>query len=186
MKCFISLTAALLLLGCGSAAPNPITSTECGGQVGDHACDFSFVQQSGEKWNLYDQYGSIIVLDFSTMWCAYCQEAGKVAQEIQNTHGGKDVVWATILLQNNYGQPPTVEDLNEWASAFEMTSSPVLSGNDSIIDPAGLAGYGVTTWPGIVIIDRDMTIAYELKGWNEMQIKYWLDELTSPVEHEGK
>jgi len=183
MKCLnmrhpLLLFSIFLALGCSQPDDSPITWTECGGNIGDHACNFSFMDQTGNDWSLYNHHGSIIVLDFSAMWCDYCKKAAEVAQEIQNTHENDDVVWVTILLQNNYGQQPTLENLNEWASSFEMTSSPVLSGDASIIDPTAQKGYNVTTWPGLVVIDRDMTISHELKGWNEMQIKFWLKQLT--------
>jgi thiol-disulfide isomerase/thioredoxin len=136
------------------------------------------MDQTGSDWSLYEHYGSIIVLDFSAMWCGYCQKAAIVAQGIQDNHKDDNVIWVTILLQNNYGQLPSLGDLNEWASAFDMSSAPVLSGNTSIIDLTGLNGFNVSSWPGIIIIDRDMTIAYELAGWNEMQIKFWLEQMT--------
>ena len=46
-----------------------------------------------------------------------------------------------------------------------------------MIDNTAKSGYNISSWPGLVVIDRDMTIAYELKGWNEMQIKVWLEKL---------
>jgi thiol-disulfide isomerase/thioredoxin len=138
------------------------------------------MSQTGEEWSLYSHYGKIVVLDFSAMWCGYCQKAAQVAQQIQDEHD--DVVWVTILLQNNYGQQPSLDDLKEWATAFELSSSPILSGHEGIIDVTGQDGYNVRSWPGLVVIDKDMTIAYELHGWNEAQVKIWLDILTAPEE----
>jgi thiol-disulfide isomerase/thioredoxin len=176
----------LLCISCSAPDDSPITWTDCGGAIGDHACNFSLMDQTGNDWSLYDHHGSIIVLDFSAMWCGYCQKAAVVAQEIQDKHKDDDVVWVTVLLQNNYGQSPTLADLNKWASAFEMTSAPVLSGNQSIIDKSAKNGFNIRSWPGFVIIDRDMKISYELFGWNEMQVKSWLEELTSVVTDESK
>jgi thiol-disulfide isomerase/thioredoxin len=136
------------------------------------------MDQTGNNWKLYDHYGSIIVLDFSAMWCGYCQKAAAVAQEIQDQHQTDNVVWVTILLQNNYGQQPTLSDLHVWTSEFELSTSPVVSGNSELIDLTAENGYNVSSWPGIVVIDRDMTIVHELNGWNEMQIKFWLKQLT--------
>jgi thiol-disulfide isomerase/thioredoxin len=174
----LAIIVLVLSLSCSETESSPITWTECGGNVGDHACDFSLMDQTGAQWSLYDHYGSVIVLDFSAMWCGFCQKAGSVAQEIQDKHKDDSVVWVTILLQNNYGQPPSQNDLDEWAQAFDM-SAPVLSGNTDIIDQSAETGFNVRSWPGFVVIDRDMTIAYELFGWNETQIKIWLEQLTA-------
>ena len=172
----------LAIMGCTSCSteyPSPITWSECGGEIENHACDFTLVNQTGDDWNLYDHYGSIIVLDFSAVWCGYCQIAASKAQEIQDKFPGQDVVWVTILLQNAYGQTPSVTDLQKWSQEFDITTSPVLAGNNTIIDSSGENGYNPSSWPAIVIIDRDLVITYKLHGWNEMQINMWLEEMTS-------
>ena len=184
LKLILAIFAAIQL-SCSAAPPgtSPITWDDCGGQVGDHACDFTFMSQTGDEWNLYEHYGKIVVLDFSAMWCGYCQKAAEVAQQIQDDNPG--VVWVTILLQNNYGQQPSLDELAEWAAAFEVTSSPILSGNTGIIDQTGEDGFNVKSWPGLVVIDRDMTIAYQLHGWNEAQIKAWLKSLAAKTRDGG-
>ena len=182
MKILLYIFTVLSMgFACSETESNPSSTawSDCGGLAGDHACDFTLMDQSGADWSLYDHYGSIIVLDFSAMWCGYCQKAAVVAQNIQDSHKAHNVVWVTILLQNNHGQQPSLTDLNEWADTFEMSSAPVLSGGADIIDLTAQAGFNVSTWPGIVIINRDMVIAYELAGWNEAQIKSWLDQMTS-------
>ena len=67
-----------------SDTSNPITWTDCGGKVGDRPCDFTFVDQNGDEWNLYDNYGQVILLDFSTMWCSYCQISAMDVQNVQD------------------------------------------------------------------------------------------------------
>jgi hypothetical protein len=115
------------------------------------------------------------------MWCGYCQIAGSKAQEIQDKFPNHSVVWVTILLQNAYGQEPSVTDLQKWSQEFDVTTSPVLAGNDTIIDSSGENGYNPSSWPALVIINRDLVITHKLHGWNEMQINIWLEELTSEV-----
>ena len=53
---------------------SPITWTECSGKPGEKACDFTFQDQNGNDWSLYDNYGTVMVVDFSTIWCAGLQE----------------------------------------------------------------------------------------------------------------
>jgi thiol-disulfide isomerase/thioredoxin len=177
MRFLAAFFIIVLLSACSVSSNLPEVQVDCGGLVGNNACNFSLMDQTGNDWTLYNHLGSIIVLDFSAMWCGYCQKAGLVAQEIQDKHINDNVIWVTILLQNNHGQQPTLKDLNIWADEFEMSSSPVVSGNSEIIDTSAKDGYNVNTWPGLVIIDRDMKIVHELKGWNEMQVKLWLEQL---------
>ena len=65
--------------------PDPITWEDCGGYVGDHPCDFTFSDQDGNDWNLYDHYGDVLLLDFSTMWCYYCKVSAADVQLMQDT-----------------------------------------------------------------------------------------------------
>ena len=186
-KYLVVLSMCLGLFSCSTPQQSTITWDECGGKIGDHACDFTLMDQTGNDWSLYDHYGSIIVLDFSAMWCGFCQKAGLVAQEIQDDHKDDDVVWVTILLQNNYGQIPSQGDLMKWSEEFDMSTAPVLSGNTDIIDLSAKSGFNIRSWPGLVVIDRDMTIVHELFGWNEMQVKFWLDSMTvEPIESNDK
>jgi thiol-disulfide isomerase/thioredoxin len=178
MKFLIPFFIVMLINACSVSNNLSDGQVDCGGLIGDRACNFSLMDQTGSDWTLHDHHGSIIILDFSAMWCGYCQKAAIIAQEIQDKYARDNVVWVTILLQNNYGQQPTLKDLNAWADEFEMSSSPVVSGNSEMIDTSAKDGYNVNTWPGLVIIDRDMKIIHELKGWNEMQVKFWLEQLT--------
>ncbi len=73
MKTLTKLLPMLALLGCASCMaeletpeeePSPITWDACSQAIPDHPCDMTLLDQNGEDWNLYENYGSIIVLDF--------------------------------------------------------------------------------------------------------------------------
>ncbi len=183
-----NLTAAFLLVvlgGCTSTANDDDSSladsstpdsevqvidwTECGGLPGDHACDFTFKDQNDVDWSLYDHHGTVMVLDFSAVWCGWCKVAAAEVQALQDHFDptGTEFLWVTILVDDSTGNPPTLEIVEEWASAYGITSSPVLQGDRSIIDATAENGYPVTSWPMFLIIDEDLIIENGLRGWSQ-------------------
>lgn len=181
-SCFFSL-ALFSLSGCEAQGEvsknepfNPITWSECSQQMGDHPCDFNLLDQHGENWNLYDHWGSIVVLDFSTEWCGWCQVAAQTTEEIQATYAEDDLVYVTILVEDIYGNPPEQEILERWGEAWGI-SAPILGGDRSMIDPAGLSGWPVTGWPRFFFIDRELRLSHELSGYNDDALRYIIDTM---------
>ena len=159
---------------------SPITWTDCGGDVGDKACNFTFIDQADNDWSLYDHYGTVMVLDFSTMWCGVCQNIAPDAQPHQDyyTSLGHDFLWVTILVDDlSWGNPPDLQDIQDWADVYGMTTSPVLAGDRSIIDTTAENGYPISSWPTLVVVDETLTIYNGLRGWNESVVLGWVDEV---------
>ena len=113
--------------------------TECSSNEGDHPCDFTLVDHEGNEVTLYELYGQPIVLDFSTMWCYYCQMAAYDVKEVAKLYEAQDLVYITVLAQNFQGADPTQDDLVQWVEHFEIgeVSTPVLGASMSMVDPTG-------------------------------------------------
>ena len=170
-----------LLLGCKPSKvtieeteePSPITWDTCGYQVGDHLCNFTLVDQNGDTFDLYENFGKPIVIDFSTMWCGYCQVAAQEVDAVSDKYSNSDLVYITILIENYYGNSPTTEDCASWADMFGIIKSPVLSGERSLIDyPDGLTGVPVSGWPTFLFLNSDLTIDSMLTGYGSDSIDY--------------
>ncbi len=159
---------------------SPITWTECSGKPGEKACDFTFVDQNGDAWSLYDHYGTVIVLDFSAMWCGPCNTLAADVQAHQDyyTSDGHDVLFVSVLIDGpTWGTPPTAEQIQDWVTSYGMTTSPVIAADRSIIDTTAEDGYPITSWPVIVVIDETLTIHNGVRGWSESMVYGWIDEI---------
>jgi len=153
-----------------------VTWTECSQKVGDHPCDFSLMDQYGDMVDLYDQHGKVIVIDLSTMWCSICNNIAQEGDEWLSDYGTDNFIWLTILVDNATGDPPTLEDIQDWATHYNI-SVPVLVGDRSFVDSNAETGYPVTGWPTLVVIDQDMVLQYGINGWNESVIRGWVQSL---------
>jgi peroxiredoxin len=184
------LILAVFLLGCAEGCssksteeteePSPIYWTECGYEVGDHACDFSLVDQHGSAWNLYSHYGDIIVLDFSTEWCSYCHLAAEETQAIQNAvEELTSFSYVTIIVEDLAGNsPPTVQALERWSEHYEITA-PILAGSRDMLD-TGDGGWPIAGWPTFYILDDDLVIQYVIRGYSAESLNQAIDSIVNP------
>jgi thiol-disulfide isomerase/thioredoxin len=160
---------------------NPVVQHEepkdCSAKLEKHTCNFEFYDQYDNRWELYDHYGDIIVLDFSAMWCGVCQYVAQDMQSFYEAYENKGIIWVTILLQDLQGMPVTSDQALEWAQAFKITTAPVLAADVSIADPNKTASFPVQVLPTIVVLDRDMVVSYVMDGWNETRLLNHLDTM---------
>jgi len=155
--------------------PVPEEWEDCGGQIDDHPCDFSLVDQYGDTFTLYDNYNTTIVLDFSTMWCAVCNNMADDAQEFMDDYGSQDFLWVTILIENATGDPPGEEGAQDWADLYGITDAAVLAGDRSLVDLTAESGWPISAWPTIILLDRTMIVKYGINGWNESTVRSWVE-----------
>jgi thiol-disulfide isomerase/thioredoxin len=134
------------------------------------------MDQNGNMVELYDHHGKVIVVDLSTMWCGVCNNIATEGDEWLRDYGADDFIWLTILVDNVTGDPPTLEDIQQWATQYNI-SVPVLVGDRSFVDLNAETGYPVTGWPTLVVIDQDMVLQYGINGWNESVIRGWVQSL---------
>ena len=179
---FILMFQAFFVMGCtkgetDSDSTNNIVTEQCvnfedcGYGVGDNPCNFSLTDQNNKRFNLWDHYGSAMVLDFSAMWCGYCRIAAGTVQETHDRYADQGFHYVTILIEDYNGLAVEQNDLQTWATAAGITTAPVLAADMSMMDPSGESGWPVTGWPTFVVIDKEMTIYYGQSGWNEAAIE---------------
>ena len=150
----------------------------CGQRLGHHPCNFRLKDQNGDNWQLYNNKGKIIVLDFSTMWCSACVQAATRVNNLLADYPNEDIIWATILLQDLYGMPPSEAVLQEWAKVFDLTE-PVLGADLAMSKLIAENAYNVSTLPTMIVIDHNLVIQYVMEGWNEARMRVYLDNIIS-------
>ncbi len=153
------------------------TWTECSQKPGDHPCNFSLTDQNEDTVELYDSHGKVIVVDLSSMWCAVCQNIAPKGDEFVADYGEENVIWITVLIDGlSYGVAPTLADIQAWATTFNI-QGPVLAGDRTMIDLTAVTGYPITSWPTLVVIDKEMVLQYGINGWNEATVRGWVESL---------
>ena len=154
-----------------------VTWEECSQKPGDHPCNFTLMDQHGDMVELYDYHGKIIVIDLSAIWCVVCNNIANKGEEFAADYGSENIVWLTILVDGGtWGNPPTLEEIQNWATVYGLTG-PVLLGDRSLVDLTAETGYPVSGWPTLVVIDQEMVLQHGINGWNESTIRGWVQGL---------
>jgi len=161
--------------------PSPITWETCSQSIGDHPCDFTLQDQNDDDFNLYEHYGDFIMIDLSVMWCGPCQRAAdevQMTEDYFNDQLGDDQQfhYVTILIEDLDGDPPDLEDVDSWATYFEITSAPVLQGSRDLLGNSD-EGWPLQGWPTFFFIDDEMQLVNSQRGFSAPHISELIHEL---------
>ena len=91
---------------------------------------------------------------------------------------GDDFLFVTILIDGTItGVPPTKEEVDEWVSVHNITTSPVLYGDRTLLDQTGETGYRIGGFPTYVFIDKNLKIHVGTVGFSDSYIRSVIEEL---------
>ena len=174
---FLLLAALLMNANCtpGFQASNPPWNS-CYTATGEHPCDFKLINQDGKEVRLYDYYGKVIILDFSTMWCGPCQMAARSVDSTIEKFGAENIEYVTILIENTSGQPPTVHDLEVWAAYNNIEIGPVLAADRDFLFENE---WQVEGWPTFYFIDKNMILRDSMRGYSSPRVDAIISTLVS-------
>ena len=144
--------------------------------IGSSVCNMVFYDQNKDVWELYEQEGKVVILDFSTVWCGPCQNAGHYIQPIQDDYAG-NLEFVTVLVDGAAGDPPTEAEINEWVTSHNITTAPVLYADRTVLDQTGETGYLVGGFPTYVFLDKELKIHVGAVGFNERYVRTIIEEL---------
>ena len=135
-----------------SAPPDCLTGE--GVQADELILDMRMMDQHGDEVSLWQFYGEVIVLDFSTMWCAPCADLAEDVDETWKEYDEEGFMYLTVLSQDHSSNVPDLEDLNKWSEDHDITA-PVLqdaSGYTEMVIPPG------GSFPQVMLIGRDLRV----------------------------
>ena len=122
-------------------------SSEKGVAEKNVAVDFSVDGIDGSRFVLSEQRGKIVVIEFMTTWCGYCEAQVEVFKALREDFNGLTV--ASIDVDSNMNNSM----LASWARDKEIGW---FVGHST---ESGLA-YGVSGVPTVLVIDREGIIRY--------------------------
>ena len=97
-------------------------------QNGDVPLNFQMEDQYGEMVDLYSFCGKHVMIVQSAGWCGPCRSLAETAQHEQDLYRVEGLQIIEMITENNQGQPPDIEFVQEWADEYGMTDIPVLQG----------------------------------------------------------
>lgn len=124
--------------------------------TGSVAPNLQLTDQHGNKLQLHQLYGYVVVIGVGAVWCGPCQSAASSSQHLWEQHRDDGVVFVELLLEGgSQGSNPKVSDLSNWASSFGI-SYPITSGSPKA---------NISSYPTFFFIGRDMKLSSRTSGF---------------------
>lgn len=125
--------------------------------IGSPAKDFSIALLNGEKLNLADHKGKVVLIDFWATWCAPCREEIPHLKEIYAAFNAKGLEIIGISLDRDR------KALTDYISEKQLKWPIAFSGQVWSDETAAL--YGVQSIPSMWLVDRDGILRhFDLRG----------------------
>lgn len=133
--------------------------------VGEVFPDFTTFDQYDNDVSLHQFYGSVILVDFSAVWCGPCNVVAEDAAEVWETYREDGFVIIHAMTGDNQNNPPALNVLERWAYVYGL-DFPVLGGEVpgdtfNALYNVGLSSGGI---PFMVLIDQDLRIVKTYTG----------------------
>jgi thiol-disulfide isomerase/thioredoxin len=131
----------------------PALSAQAPDETGQPAPRFHAKTTTGEQFNNESVKGKVVLFEFWTTWCKYCEEESSLVDDIATEFKGKDlIVLAIDVLEPDRRVKKYLED--------HPRTVPVVLTKDTNL----AAMYNAQVYPIYVVIDRDGNIAAEQRG----------------------
>jgi thiol-disulfide isomerase/thioredoxin len=140
-------------------------------RLGERFRRWRLPDQYGEPVDLYDfaGHGAPVVIDVAGMWCEPCQwvaamlagednELAAMFPHVAPAVAAGEVLWLTVLVQDEASGPVDLADQQAWADAWPQPRVPVLGGG---ADEAAYAALGL---PTVWLLDDAMVPTVQTYG----------------------
>lgn len=120
------------------------------------APDFTLKSMAGGNFNLAEQRGNIIIINFWASWCGPCRIEMPVLQELHNKYQDLGVaVWGVNVEQENQAGRDYIAEIGVDFPVFFDASNTVS------------AAYQVEAMPTTVIVDRHGKVRHVFRGYKK-------------------
>lgn len=160
------LACAALVLAAGAAQAVP--------EVGDVPPAYLGKDQHGEKVNLKDLRGKVVIVTFWATWCPPCRKELPVLETLQQ-HAGRDRIQVVAI---NIEYPSAYRPMKRRLKDYTMTLI-----NDS--SRRTQKRFGVAGIPHLVMIKKDGTVAAIKRGYTEEMVPAMIDEVNALMRTEN-
>ncbi len=168
---FLFLLGCAAELGLDDSGFKSEDVVQCATIKGYQVCDFPAIDKNNESQKLSELFGEKIVIDLSAMWCGPCKTASANTQSTANILD--DVTILTVLIENEYGQPPSAEDLARWAETYNIITEPVWGASREIVtnNPIDTKNkFFLEGWPTFYFIDSNGELVDYMRGYSETEL----------------
>jgi thiol-disulfide isomerase/thioredoxin len=122
-------------------------------ETGQQAPRFRAKTTTGEQFNNESVKGKVVLFEFWTTWCKYCEPEAALVDQIAGEFKGKDL----IVLAVNVLEPD--QKVKKYLVEHPRSVPIVLTKDTNLA-----AMYNAQVYPIYVVVDRDGTIAAEQRG----------------------
>ena len=130
-----------------------VLSALAGDEIGDPAPRFRTKTTTGEQFNNESVKGKVVLFEFWTTWCKYCEAEAEVVDNIAQEFKSKDL----IVLAVDVLEPD--KTVRAYLAQHPRTVPIVLTKDTNLA-----AMYNAQVYPIYVVVDRDGNIAGEQRG----------------------
>ncbi|MDA0974139.1 MAG: TlpA disulfide reductase family protein [Bacteroidetes bacterium] len=158
------ISVVLILFSCSSSKEEGV-----GSEVGMIAPELSGILPNGEKFNLKDLRGELVVLDFWGTWCGPCLREAPDLVKLQNDLSQHLQVVSIALEKTDDGRSEAVAERLGFTWSYRLTEK------IAFVRLSKIAGaYGVSDLPSSFLIDENGVILLARSSVKEIR-SYMLD-----------
>lgn len=152
--------------------------------------DFSLVDEHGEVHSLYEYRGTVVLLDFSAIWCPPCQSEADKLENLWNEYKDRGVQFLTVLMDEDdqlwdWSGRPTAAECRNWSDRSSAPDHTFPCWVDPVPASSQKAWPNYNKWNAIptnVILDTGLRVVYSEAGYDENEIRDKLNRLVGSAD----
>jgi thiol-disulfide isomerase/thioredoxin len=125
--------------------------------VGDSFYNYIWTDQFGQRLELWQMYGYVIVLSAGARWCGPCQQAASNSQNLWDEYRDQGVIFVENILDGlTPGVDATPADIDAWVNQFGL-EYPITMVDEGILPASAIPTY--------FFLDRNMVVRETFQGF---------------------